>query len=286
MPHLILTDASLAFGHVPLLDHADFQLEPGERVALIGRNGCGKSSLLRALAGQGALDDGTVWRQPGLRLGYVAQEPPFDPDFSVFEAVVAGMGEVSGLLAEYHAVSHAMAASEENHETLLDRLHHLQSELESRNAWSFEAQAERVIQRFSLDADSKVGTLSGGQKKRVFLARAIAQQGEVILLDEPFTGVDVKTEARIISLLRELRDEGKTMLVSTHNLGSVSEFCDYTVMVKGTVLASGPTETTFTAENLERAFSGVLRHVVLSGSEDRIITDDERPFVTHRQEVK
>lgn len=90
----------------------------------------------------------------------------------------------------------------------------------------------------------QIGELSGGQKKRVFLARAIAQQGEVILLDEPFTGVDVKTEARIITLLRELRDEGKTMLVSTHNLGSVSGFCDYTVMVKGTVLASGPTETT------------------------------------------
>lgn len=132
----------------------------------------------------------------------------------------------------------------------------------------------------------QIGELSGGQKKRVFLARAIAQQGEVILLDEPFTGVDVKTEAGIISLLRELRDEGKTMLVSTHNLGSVTEFCDYTVMVKGTVLASGPTDITFTAENLERAFSGVLRHVVLSGSEDRIITDDERPFVAHRQEAK
>ncbi|VFS16989.1 ABC transporter [Enterobacter cancerogenus] len=106
----------------------------------------------------------------------------------------------------------------------------------------------------------------------------------MILLDEPFTGVDVKTEAKIIDLLRELRDEGKTLLVSTHNLGSVTEFCDYTVMVKGTVLASGPTETTFTAENLERAFSGVLRHVVLSCSEERIITDDERPFVTHRRE--
>ncbi|KNW28724.1 manganese/iron transporter ATP-binding protein, partial [Salmonella enterica subsp. enterica serovar Kentucky] len=89
----------------------------------------------------------------------------------------------------------------------------------------------------------QIGELSGGQKKRVFLARAIAQDGQVILLDEPFTGVDVKTEARIIDLLRELRDEGRTMLVSTHNLGSVTEFCDYTVMIKGTVLASGPTET-------------------------------------------
>ncbi len=126
----------------------------------------------------------------------------------------------------------------------------------------------------------QIGELSGGQKKRVFLARAIAQQGQVILLDEPFTGVDVQTEARIISLLRELRDEGCTMLVSTHNLGSVSEFCDYTVMVKGTVLASGPTETTFTAENLERAFSGVLRHVALTGGEAQVITDDERPFIS------
>ena len=121
--------------------------------------------------------------------------------------------------------------------------------------------------------------LSGGQKKRVFLARAIAQQGSVILLDEPFTGVDVQTEARIISLLGELRDEGKTMLVSTHNLGSVTEFCDYTVMVKGTILASGPTRTTFTAANLERAFSGVLRHVMVKGLDDQIITDDERPFI-------
>ena len=128
----------------------------------------------------------------------------------------------------------------------------------------------------------QIGELSGGQKKRVFLARAIAQQGDVILLDEPFTGVDVKTEAKIISLLRELRAEGKTMLVSTHNLGSVTTFCDYTVMVKGTVLASGPTDTTFTAENLELAFSGVLRHVTLNGSEESIITDDEHPFVAHR----
>ena len=191
MPHLILSDASLAYGHVPLLDHSDFQLDPGERVALIGRNGTGKSSLLRALAGQGALDDGNVWRQPGVRMGYVPQEPPFDPELSVFEAVVAGMGEVSALLAEYHAVAHAMGEPEADQEALLERMHHLQGELESRNAWSFETQAERVIQRFSLNPDAKVGTLSGGQKKRLALAQALAISPDMLLLDEPTNHLDI-----------------------------------------------------------------------------------------------
>ena len=214
MPHLILADASLAFGHVPLLDHAEFQLEPGERVALIGRNGCGKSSLLRALAGQGALDDGNVWRQPGLRLGYVPQEPPFDPEHSVFEAVVAGMGEVSALLAEYHAVSHAMAISNDNHDALLDRLHHLQADLETRNAWSFEAQAERVIQRFSLDPDARIGTLSGGQKKRLALAQALAVTPDILLLDEPTNHLDI---AAIEWLEDMLLASGVAMVFVTHD---------------------------------------------------------------------
>jgi manganese/iron transport system ATP-binding protein len=141
----------------------------------------------------------------------------------------------------------------------------------------------------------QIGELSGGQRKRVFLARAIAQEGQVILLDEPFTGVDVQTEDAIITLLREMRDEGRVMLVSTHNLGSVPEFCDRTVLVKETVIAYGPTETTFTHENLELAFGGVLRHFVLGGSDlhddddarsIRVITDDERPFVVYGDEKK
>ena len=209
MPHLILSDASLAFGHVPLLDHAEFQLDPGERVALIGRNGCGKSSLLRALAGQGALDDGSVWRQPGIRMGYVPQEPPFDPELSVFEAVVAGMGEVSKLLAEYHAVSHAMAEPGADQATLLDRLHALQGELEARQAWSFESQAERVIQRFSLDPDARVGTLSGGQKKRLALAQALAVTPDLLLLDEPTNHLDIGA----IEWLEELLIGSATSLV-------------------------------------------------------------------------
>jgi ATP-binding cassette subfamily F protein uup len=214
MPHLILSDASLAYGHVPLLDHADFQLDPGERVALIGRNGTGKSSLLRALSGQGAIDDGTVWRQAGLRMGYVAQEPPFDPELTVFEAVVAGMGEVSALLAEYHAVAHAMAEDSADHETLLGRLHHLQGELEARQAWSFETQAERVIQRFTLDPDARVGTLSGGQKKRLALAQALAISPEMLLLDEPTNHLDIGA----IEWLEEmLISSGVAMVFITHD---------------------------------------------------------------------
>lgn len=142
--------------------------------------------------------------------------------------------------------------------------------------------------------DRQIGELSGGQRKRVFLARALAQEGRVILLDEPFTGVDVQTEDAIVALLREMRDEGRVMLVSTHNLGSVPEFCDRTVLVKETVLAYGPTEDTFTHENLEIAFGGVLRHFVLGGSDlhddddgrqVRVITDDERPFVVYGHET-
>jgi manganese/iron transport system ATP-binding protein len=134
----------------------------------------------------------------------------------------------------------------------------------------------------------QIGELSGGQKKRIFLARALAQDAHVILLDEPFTGVDVQTEEQIIALLRDLRDEGRVMLVATHNLGSVPEFCDRVVLVKGTVLAHGPTSEIFTTENLREAFGGVLRHFLLEGErlhddEDprrlEVITDDERPLV-------
>jgi ATP-binding cassette subfamily F protein uup len=115
MPYLKLSNACLAYGHVPLLDHADFMLDPGERVALIGRNGTGKSSLLAALAagsGRGRIDDGEVWVQPGIRVGYVPQEPIFDLESTVFEAVVSGMGETSKLLAEYHEVSHQMGEAD------------------------------------------------------------------------------------------------------------------------------------------------------------------------------
>ncbi len=214
MPCLLLSDASLAFGHVPLLDHADFQLERGERVALIGRNGTGKSSLLAALASQSGLDDGQVWHEPGLRIGYVPQEPPFAAQQTVFAAVVAGMGEVSALLAEYHAVSHSLADPTADQTALLARMQQLQGELEARQAWSYEAQAERVIQRFSLDADARVGTLSGGQKKRLALAQALAVTPEVLLLDEPTNHLDI---AAIEWLEEMLIAAGVALIFITHD---------------------------------------------------------------------
>ncbi len=135
--------------------------------------------------------------------------------------------------------------------------------------------------------DRQIGELSGGQKKRVFLARALAQGGRIILLDEPFTGVDVKTEEAIIVLLRELRAAGCIILVSTHNLGSVPEFCDQVVLINRTVLAYGPTADVFTEQNLAAAFGGVLRQFQFDqstiqnhdGRAVRILTDDERPLI-------
>ena len=240
MPYLKLSNACLAYGHVPLLDHADFLLDPGERVALIGRNGTGKSSLLAAMAagtGRGRLDDGEVWAQPGIRVGYVSQEPPFDAAASVFEAVISGMGENAKLLAEYHEVSHKMGEIDADHETLLDRMSELQHELESRGAWAYEAQAERVIERFGLDPDAKVGSLSGGQKKRLALAQALAVAPEVLLLDEPTNHLDIAAIEWLENLLIE---SGVTLFFITHDRSFLDRVCTRIVELDRGKLVSFP----------------------------------------------
>jgi len=240
MPYLKLSDACLAYGHVPLLDHADFQLDPGERVALIGRNGTGKSSLLAAMAagsGKGRLDDGEVWVQPGIRVGYVPQEPPFDPAMNVFQAVVSGMGETSALLAEYHAVSHQLAEGQGDHDALLARMDTLQHELEARGAWAYEAQAERVIDRFGLDPEASVGSLSGGQKKRLALAQALAVAPEVLLLDEPTNHLDIAAIEWLENLLIE---SGVSLFFITHDRSFLDRVCTRIVELDRGKLASFP----------------------------------------------
>jgi manganese/iron transport system ATP-binding protein len=255
--------------------NASFQIPRGTVTALVGVNGAGKSTLFKAIMGFVSAAQGEI-RVLGMPVAealrrnlvaYVPQAEEVDWSFPVLVEDVVMMGRYGhmGFLRRPSATDRAAVD---------------------------QALARVNMQDFR---HRQIGELSGGQRKRVFLARSLAQDGQVILLDEPFTGVDVRTEDQIIALLRELRDEGRVMLVSTHNLGSVPEFCDRAILVKGTVLAYGPTETTFTHDNLEKAFGGVLRRFTLGGGtlhDDAdarsvtILTDDERPFVQYGDKVQ
>jgi manganese/iron transport system ATP-binding protein len=268
---IAVTGATVVYrnGHTAIRD-ATFAIPTGTIAALVGVNGSGKSTLFKAIMGFVRLARGDIRVLGGpveeaLRrrhIAYVPQAEEVDWNFPVLVEDVVMMGRyghMGFLRIPRGADRQAVAAA-------LERL-------------GMEGHAERQI-----------GELSGGQKKRVFLARALAQDAQVILLDEPFTGVDVKTEARIVELMRGLRDEGRVMLVSTHNLGSVPQFCDHVVMIKGTILAHGPTDEVFTQGNIERAFGGTLRHFVLGGAQLHddadprqvtVITDDEHPFVVY-----
>ncbi|MFM0286170.1 ATP-binding cassette domain-containing protein [Paraburkholderia megapolitana] len=187
-----ITGAQLAFGHVALLDHADFSLEAGERVGLIGRNGAGKSSLLKIVADLTKPDDGLVTRQQHLTTVYVPQEPEFDVDVSVFDAVAAGLSEARALLDEYDEVAHRLADVPEGaeHDALLARMNTLQSSLDSIDAWNWRNRVETTLEQIGLDGDARVSALSGGMKKRVALARALVVQPDVLLLDEPTNHLD------------------------------------------------------------------------------------------------
>jgi manganese/iron transport system ATP-binding protein len=268
---IVARDVTVTYrnGHTALHD-ASFEIPRGTITALVGVNGAGKSTLFKAIMGFVPTARGDIRLlgktvQQALRenlVAYVPQSEEVDWAFPVLVEDVVMMGRYGhmGFLRRPRRADREAVVEALSRVNMQDYRHR------------------------------QIGELSGGQRKRVFLARSLAQDGRVILLDEPFTGVDVKTEEQIVALLRELRDEGRVMLVSTHNLGSVPEFCDRTILIKGTVLAYGPTAKVFTRDNLERAFGGVLRHVTLGGTalhddddprEVRIITDDERPFVQY-----
>ena len=261
-------------GHTALRN-ASFEIPNGTITALVGVNGAGKSTLFKALMGfippaTGEINILGMSVKNALKkniVAYVPQAEEVDWSFPVLVEDVVMMGRYGhmGFLRNPKKADLQSVTSALERVDMINFRHH------------------------------QIGELSGGQRKRVFLARALAQNGEVVLLDEPFTGVDVQTEEAIIQLLREMRDECKIILVSTHNLGSVPEFCDRSILVKQTILAHGPTDTTFTRENLELAFGGVLRHFVLGGSdlhddddsrEITVITDDERPFVLYNDDKK
>lgn len=275
-PGIAVNDITVAYRNgTTALKHASFTSPRGSITALVGVNGAGKSTIFKAIMGFVPVVSGSISilgetgqkAQRNNLVAYVPQAEEVDWNFPVLVEDVVMMGRFGHMnfLRMPRPVDRGRVAS--------------------------------ALARVDMTAYAKrqIGELSGGQKKRVFLARALAQEGEVILLDEPFTGVDVKTEDSIIALLRALRDEGKVILVSTHNLGSVPEFCDRTVLVKGTVLAYGPTPEVFIRELLEEAFGGVLRHFVLGGpglhADDdprrvSVLSDDERPLVLYGENGK
>ncbi len=261
-------DVSVRYNNGNLaLHHASFSLQSGVICALVGVNGSGKSTLFKSIMGFVTPSEGEV-RLAGMGVrealkknlvAYVPQSEEVDWNFPVNVAEVAMMGR-------YGNMNSLRIPQAKDRRIVQDSL------------------ARVGMLEFK---DRQIGELSGGQKKRAFLARALAQQGRIMLLDEPFTGVDVKTETAITELLRELREAGHIILVSTHNLGSVPEFCDQVVLINRTVLAAGSTEEVFTEENLMKAFGGVLREIkfnraareVEADQSVLVIGDDERPLV-------
>ena len=211
MPLLTFDRLELAYGHWPLLDGASLVIEAGERIGLIGRNGTGKSSLLKIIAGLNPPDAGEVWRKPALKMAYVPQEPQFEPGHTVFEAVAEGVGAAQKLLAEYHAVAHAMAEGDETVYADFERLSH---ELELADGWRLNSRVEETMQRLGLDADRTVDTLSGGLKKRVALARALVTDPELLLLDEPTNHLDFSAIEWLESLLIDFKG---ALLFITHD---------------------------------------------------------------------
>ena len=275
-PSLLVEGLSVIYsnGH-KALDNASFSIPRQSITALVGINGSGKSTLFKAIMGFVKSSGGRIELFGGSvkdalkanLVAYVPQNEEIDWDFPVLVKDVVMMGR-------YGHMGFLKIPNDNDYEIVKDSLKKVgMLELENR----------------------QISELSGGQRKRVFLARALAQQSEIILMDEPFTGIDVNTEEEIMELLREMKAEGKVMLISTHNLGSVPEFCDRTILLNKTVLAEGETTKVFTQENLTNAFEGVLRRYVLSATElhnddDQrqvvVLSDDERPVVINGDDAK
>ena len=232
MALIVLTDAKLAFGHVDLLANTAFSLEAGERVGLIGRNGTGKSSLLKILAGLEKLDDGLLQYQQGLRIAYVPQEPIFEAEETVFEAVSKGVAQAKTLREEYEALSVGEWDDAAHH-----RLDELQSKLEALSGWNWEQRVHETLDRLHLDSSVKISHLSGGTKKRVALARALVEMPDVLLLDEPTNHLDLDSIAWLEELLKEY--QGSVILI-THDRAFLDNVCTQIVELDRGILRSYP----------------------------------------------
>ncbi|MBC5783967.1 ATP-binding cassette domain-containing protein [Ramlibacter sp. USB13] len=255
MALITLADAQLAYGHVALLDHADFSLEGGERVGLIGRNGAGKSSLLRILAGSERPDDGEVQRQQGLHTAFVAQEPVLHEDATVFEAVQSGLGDVIALVDDY---THGRGD-----------LDALQGRIEAQDGWNWRQRVDETLQRLHLDPQARIGALSGGNRKRVALAQALVRRPDVLLLDEPTNHLDLDSIEWLENLLLEFR--GSVVLI-THDRAFLDRVATRIVELdRGKLLGYPGNFTQYQALKQEQ----LAQEAVISAKADKLLAQEE-----------
>ena len=211
MPLLRLSNVSIAFGTHALLKDADFQLDAGERVGLLGRNGEGKSTLMKIIAGNILPDHGDIWRQPELRLAWLEQSPDLPEDATIYDAVAGGLGELGECITRYHELSLTMDYDDEK---ALNELGDLQHQLETHNGWHFQQRVETTLMKLDLPGDLKINGLSGGWKRRVALARALVIDPEVLLLDEPTNHLDFES---ILWLEEQILNFQGAVLFVTHD---------------------------------------------------------------------
>ncbi|RIK85354.1 MAG: ABC transporter ATP-binding protein [Burkholderiales bacterium] len=257
MAVLSLANAHLAYGHVPLLDGAGFALDTGERLGLIGRNGAGKSSLLKIVAGLERPDDGVLQRTQGLRIRYVAQEPVFDDAVTVFDAVADGVAEARELRAQYEA--HAPGVD----------LDALQTRIEALDAWNWETRVATTLQRLGLVGAWRLGELSGGLRKRVALAQALVALPDVLLLDEPTNHLDLDAIAWLEGLLR---DFAGSVIVVTHDRAFLDAVCTRILELDRGQIRSYPGNFAAYERAKERELAG---EALASARADKLLAQEE-----------
>lgn len=247
MAVISLSDAQLAFGHVALLDHAEFSLETGERVGLIGRNGTGKSSLLKIIAGRSKLDDGLLVMQQGIKISYVDQEPHFDPDMTIFDAVASGLGNLPALLIEYESLAGQFGQGDDD--ALMERMNDIQQVLDASDAWNLKHKVETTLDKLNLNKDSLIKELSGGMQKRVALACGLVGTPDVLLLDEPTNHLDFGS---ILWLEGLLRDYKGSVLFITHDRSFLDNISTRIIELdRGNILSFPGNFTTYQARKAE-----------------------------------